>query len=108
MQPTRVKYDLLPPGAHTILPVDDPEKKIDPGLGHYYVMDWERINLNDVAEVADLNDPKSHRAYQVRGHLYGFGAPGQQGYQGPLCTLLEGPGGAVIEAIPASPEDVKV
>jgi hypothetical protein len=93
MPPTRVKYDLLPPGAHTILPVDDPKKVFDPGLGFNAIVHWERINLNDVAEVEDLNDPKSHRAYQVRGHLYGFGTPDRPGYQGPLCTLIKGPAG---------------
>lgn len=91
MPPTRVKYDHLPPGAHTILPIDDPAKVPDPGLGHNAILGWERINLNDIAEVEDINDPRSHRAYQVRGHLHGFGAPGQVGYQGPLATLLEGP-----------------
>lgn len=91
MRRTRVKYDRLPPGAHTILPIDHPSRQFDPGLGHNAITGWERINLNDIAEVEDINDPKSHRAYQVRGHLHGFGAPGQMGYQGPLATLIEGP-----------------
>lgn len=104
---TRIKYDRLPPGAHTILPVDSPSKKFDPGLGHNEIVDWERINLNDIAEIEDINDPKSHRAYQMRGHLYGFGSPGQYGYQGPLATLIEGDEGAPLPPAPPVVEEVK-
>lgn len=96
---TRVKYDRLPPGAHTIVPVDHSEKKVDPKTGEYYIVGWTRTELNAIVEVEDLTDPKSHRAYQVRGHLEGFGSPGQHGYQGPLATLIEGKGMKAQQAI---------
>jgi hypothetical protein len=87
--PTRVKYNLLPPGAHTIVPIDHPDKMVDPKTGEYVVVDWKRVDINGIVEVEDLNDPKSRRARGVRQHLDGIGKPGQSGYQAPLARLLE-------------------
>jgi hypothetical protein len=98
MPRTRVVYDKLPPGSHTIVPVDSTDRTVDPGTGFYPHTDWERVDPNGIVEVEDIADPKSHRAYQVRGHLHGFGSPGQYGYQGPLATLIEGP-----DAMPTPP-----
>jgi hypothetical protein len=99
MPPSRVIYDKLPPGSHTVLPVDAPGGgAIDTGTGFRPHVDWERIELNAIAEVEDITDPRSHRAYQIRGHLLGFGVPGQYGYQGPLASLVSGPGPGALEA----------
>lgn len=86
--PTRVKYDMLPLGAHTVVPTED--LLVDVGTGRHLVTGYTRVELNDIVEVDDLTDPLSERAYQVRGHLEGFGTPGQLGYQRPLATLLHG------------------
>lgn len=105
---TRIRYNLLPPGAHTILPIDHQPPAFDPGLGFNAIDGWERMDLNAVAEIDDINDPKSHRAYQMRGHLYGFGSPGQYGYQGPLATLLEGPDPWPLPPPPPTVQEVAV
>lgn len=108
MPKTRIKYTKLPPGAHTYLPVDHPEKVMDPDdPARYKVVSYDdRIVNGDVHEVEDLNDPKSERAYQVRGHLYGFGSPGQYGYQGPLAVVIEGPGGEPLPPVPDAVQPV--
>lgn len=88
MPPTRVKYDLLPEGAHTFVYADD-TSQIDPVDGMYPAADVKEVRHNAIVEVEDLNDPKSRRAHGVRQHLEGIGKPGQSGSQPPLCTLLE-------------------
>lgn len=86
--PTRVKYDLLPEGTHTVVYMDD-TTQIDPVDGMYPAADVKEVKRNAIVEVEDLNDPKSRRAHGVRQHLEGIGKPGQSGSQAPLCTLLE-------------------
>lgn len=39
--------------------------------GEYVITGQPRVNPGDLVEVEDLNDPKSHRARIVRGHLGG-------------------------------------
>ena len=86
--PTRVKYDLLPEGAHTFVYVDHPTE-IDPIDGLSSPIAQHDVERNAIVEVQDLNDPKSRRGHGVRRHLEGIGVPGQSGSQPPLCRVLE-------------------
>lgn len=85
--PTRVKYDGLKPAQTTWVFTED-RSKVDTD-GCYELTGQPTVGHNDIVEVEDFNDPKSHRARIVRGHVDGLGAPGQEGHQAPIARVIE-------------------